>query len=802
MHLRKTLKRLFAGAVSSAMLLSMAPAMSASAASVCTINTGKTYQYIRGFGGIDLPEWQGYSLSDAELARAFGNGDGQLGLTVLRVYVNPNSSAWGNCLKTAQYASKNGATVFATPWEPPSNLCESGGSNGKLHLKSSNYGAYAKHLNDFGNYMKNNGVNLYSISVQNEPDYAKEWTYWSPEETTTFLANYGDQITSTRVMSPETFQYGAWSTAGRNYYNNILNNSKALANTDVFGTHFYGTPRNKMDFPALENSGKEIWMTEVYVPNSNANSANNWPEALDVAENIHNGLVVGNMSVYTWWYIKRSYSLLEQSGSNGAITKRGYMMAQYSKYVRPGDFRIDCTESPDSNLLISAYKHSDTQIEVVAVNKGTSDISQQFSVGNRTITNVDRYRTTSSENLAKTASLDHDTSSYWANLPAKSVSTFVIKLTSDGSSMPQNPDPGNTDPINPDSNGYYYHDTFENGTDDWEARGGTELVMSGRHPYKGTNALLVQNREKAWQGVQKVLDTNTFKAGQKYSFSVAVDYEDGQDEQAFYLSLQYTDSSGETKYAHIADGKTYPGQYLHLANTSYQIPSGATNPILYVETPEGTDNFYIDEAIVAKDGTKIDGPSTPTPPTPEVKTTTVFYSPADNAVNLSWNAVSGADAYAVYVREYGNWTKKTETTSTSYTLGGLTAGTSYEVAVDVKYNGTWGNDYSNAITVTPNKAQTSSGTAPAITAIDYNSQYHQIRFTWAPVSGAQNYGIAVYLAGKWRIQTQSIAANVTTFTTPKNLTPGKSYQVAIAAKVNGTWGVAEAIKNAVTVTVQ
>ena len=135
--------------------------------------------------------------------------------------------------------------------------------------------------------------------------------------------------------------------------------------------------------------------TEVYVPNSNANSANNWPEALDVAENIHNGLVVGNMSVYTWWYIKRSYSLIEQSGSNGGITKRGYMMAQYSKYVRPGDFRIDCTETPDSNLLISAYKHSDTQIEIVAINKGSSDLQQQFDVGSRTITSIDRYRSSS-----------------------------------------------------------------------------------------------------------------------------------------------------------------------------------------------------------------------------------------------------------------------------------------------------------------------------------------------------------------------------------------------------------------------
>lgn len=32
-------------------------------------------------------------------------------------------------------------------------------------------------------------------------------------------------------------------------------------------------------------------MTEVYVPNSDSNSADRWPEALEVAHNMHNALV-------------------------------------------------------------------------------------------------------------------------------------------------------------------------------------------------------------------------------------------------------------------------------------------------------------------------------------------------------------------------------------------------------------------------------------------------------------------------------------------------------------------------------
>ncbi|MCQ2459392.1 MAG: carbohydrate binding domain-containing protein, partial [Ruminococcus sp.] len=584
---------------------------------------------IRGFGGIDLPEWQGYSLSDSELKYAFGNGPGELGLTVLRVFVNPDKNQWNKTLKTAQYATKAGATLFATPWEPPSNLAENGSGGargGKKHLPKSNYGAYAQHLNDFAAYMEKNGAPLYSVSVQNEPDYASEWTAWSTDETTDFIANYGDKITNTKLMSPESFQYGAWND-GKDYYSKILKNSKAMANCDVFGTHFYGTPRERMDFPDLENCGKEIWMTEVYVPGSDYQNANIWvgkdlqnkndASAIKVAENIHNGLVVGNMSVYTWWYIKRYYSLIgeERSGimsssEAGKPTKRGYAMAQYSKWVRPGYRRTAATEQPNSGVLVSAYKGDNNKVVIVAINQG-SDVTQEFSVSGQTLKNVDRYRTTSSENLAETKGMETNGGNFFAQLPSNSVSTFVCTIAGDHGVDGSGADvaPGTT-PIEPDSNGYYFHDTFENGVDDWEARGGSvEIKQSGRQPYAGTEALVVTNRESSWQGVQKSLPSNTFKSGESYSFSVISTFLDSDiDSQKLSLSLQYKDASGETAYAHIADVTAYKGEYVQLANPSYKLPDGS-DFILYVETAEGTDNFYIDEAIVAKDGTKIDGPT-------------------------------------------------------------------------------------------------------------------------------------------------------------------------------------------------
>ena len=576
------------------------PQKETKAADVVVIDTTTEYQTIRGFGGINHPEWTGQDMTDSQRQTAFGNGTDELGLTILRVFVNPDKNQWNKAVPTAKYASERGVTVFASPWEPPSNLAESGGSNGKFHIPKSNYGAYAQHLNDFGTYMKNNGVDLYSISVQNEPDYASEWTYWSTDETVDFIANYGDKITSTRLMSPESFQYAplnaSWvKDGGKKFYQKIMANSKAFANCDVFGTHMYGTTRDWMDYPELENCGKEIWMTEVYVPNSDADSANRWPEALQVSENIHNALVIGNMSVYTWWYIRRSYGLMDE---NGAITKRGYNMAQYSKFVRPGDIRIEATEQPAKDVFVSAYKNDDNQVTIVAVNKSTEGYAQLFSIGSgENIVNVDRYRTSVNENIALTKNLEYTGGSFYAQLPAESVSTFVVSLEGNGVT------PG----TEPDENGYFFHDTFEGDVFDWESRGSASVILSGRTAYEGSESLLVQERTAAWNGGMKKLNPKVFVPGNEFSFSADVMYFDGDAVNNFFMKLEYTGSDGETHYSSIAQAKAVKGEWVQLANTNYTIPTDASDMKLYIETDNGTNNFYVDEAIGALPGTVIKG---------------------------------------------------------------------------------------------------------------------------------------------------------------------------------------------------
>lgn len=429
LQFKKPIKALLAGVIMLSLMLGVFSVsekkVEAASASDAVINLSTKYQEIKGFGGMNHPSWAG-DLTAGQRETAFGNNTNQLGFSVLRIFIDSDSRNWYKEVPTAKAAIAKGAIVFATPWNPPSNLVETFNHNGDTkakRLRYDKYAEYAAHINNFVTFMKNNGVNLYAVSMANEPDYGHDWTWWTASEIVTFLKYYAGSI-NCRLIAPESFSYN------KNIMDPILNDSKAMANVDIVGTHLYGTPYSNFAWPLFQQkgAGKQLWMTEVYYPNSDQNSADRWPEALGVSEHIHNAMM-NNLQTYVWWYIRRSYSPMKEDGT---ISKRGYCMAQYSKFIRPGYKRVMATEKPNQGVYVSAYT-GDGKAVIVAVNKSGSGISQKFTVNGQNIGTVDRYRTASNENLAKTSNLALTDNGFWAYLPANSVSTFVCTLKTSSS---------------------------------------------------------------------------------------------------------------------------------------------------------------------------------------------------------------------------------------------------------------------------------------------------------------------------------------------------------------------------------
>ena len=361
-------------------------------ASTVNVDVTEEHQVIRGFGGMVHNQWQGGGgLSEADAKIAFGTGDGTIGLNTLRIPVYANSNDFNKEVQAAKYAKKYAGDdfiLYATPWTSPY-----AGAN--QHMASSNYQKYVDHLNSFNDYMKNQGVPLYAISISNEPDWCHEWACWSADEIYNFTKGYADKMrkNGVKVISTESFRYD------KNLYNKVLNDANALKNWDILGAHFYASDRrtgdNFFQYSLADQKKVERWMTEHYTESQG--SGNYWRtitntgdqanankrdtvNAMDVAYEIHRAMVVGNFNQYTWWYIRRCYGLImEKDFGNklqipqneiGKISKRGYVMSQFARFVRPGAVRVGATANPEKEVFASAYKSKDgDSVIVVLVNR-------------------------------------------------------------------------------------------------------------------------------------------------------------------------------------------------------------------------------------------------------------------------------------------------------------------------------------------------------------------------------------------------------------------------------------------------
>ncbi|MBR5721996.1 MAG: carbohydrate binding domain-containing protein [Oscillospiraceae bacterium] len=171
--------------------------------------------------------------------------------------------------------------------------------------------------------------------------------------------------------------------------------------------------------------------------------------------------------------------------------------------------------------------------------------------------------------------------------------------------------PGTTEPVTTtppqtttDPDGYIAHYTFENGDEDFTGRGGAS-VKTATEAYAGSKSLLCSGRTDGWNGAAHALPSGC-SAGGTYSFSAAVKYTSGSASDTFHFTLQY--SSGSTSYKKIATETVTKGDWVQLANANFEIPAGATDCTIYIETDSSTNDFYVDEIIIAKAGTTISGP--------------------------------------------------------------------------------------------------------------------------------------------------------------------------------------------------
>jgi glucuronoarabinoxylan endo-1,4-beta-xylanase len=143
-----------------------------------------------------------------------------------------------------------------------------------------------------------------------------------------------------------------------------------------------------------------------------------------------NSCMTSNMSAYVWWYIVRYYGPIGDGTAGfgqakGVVTKKGYVMSQFARFIRPGFYRINCDAVPQRNVYTSAYKDNNSKIVIVALNQSSSTVYQTFSIAGGKMTTITPYTTTAAKNCVQGNIINVVNGKFTVSLEALSITTFV-----------------------------------------------------------------------------------------------------------------------------------------------------------------------------------------------------------------------------------------------------------------------------------------------------------------------------------------------------------------------------------------
>lgn len=164
---------------------------------------------------------------------------------------------------------------------------------------------------------------------------------------------------------------------------------------------------------------------------------------------------------------------------------------------------------------------------------------------------------------------------------------------------------------------------------------------------------------------------------------------------------------------------------------------------------------------------------------------------SDKAAKLSWSKVAGVTGYLVYYsKDNSNFTKlKTinSQSTTSYTVGGLTAGKAYYFAL-ISYTDINGKITKSERTSSLKITATSSSSVPApsnLKVAEYSNS--AIKLTWTKASDVTGYYVYRSTDGKKYSKIKTLKASTTAYTNT-SLTAGKKYYYSIASYKNTSTG--------------
>lgn len=380
-----------------------------------TIDEGTSYQDMDGFGftltqgSAQLIKNMAAAQQNALLNELFSPSG--IGLSALRISIGASD------LSTHSYSYRDGASfslagpdlddlipiikkilviqpnikILATPWSAPRWMKTNGGwVGGSLNL--SNYGDYATYFLDYLNAMRNQGINIWGITPQNEPE--------NPHNEPSMLMTANEQLNFIQNHLGPRIRNAGYNTKIIGFDHNCDNTSYPITvangSSYVDGSAFHLYSGNISAMSTVRNAtNKNVYFTEQWTSstgnfggdlswhtqNITIGASRNWAKAI-FEWNLANNTNMGPRTPGGCTQCLGAITI-----SNSTTYSRNvayYIIAHLSKFVNPGALRI--SSNATSGFQNVAFKNPDGSKVLLVLNTSGSTGSFKVRWGTQSFT--------------------------------------------------------------------------------------------------------------------------------------------------------------------------------------------------------------------------------------------------------------------------------------------------------------------------------------------------------------------------------------------------------------------------------
>jgi glucosylceramidase len=384
----------------------------------------ETYQTIVGFGGAftEAAAYNFYKLGEEnknKILKAYFDKHEGNGYNLCRTHINSCDFSLGNYDYVEEYdvelksfniarekkyvipfikkamAFSNDIKLFASPWSPPAWMKTNGEMNNGGKLKEEFKDVWALYYAKYIKAMKEEGIDIWGITVQNEPEATQVWDScrYTAEEERDFVKYH---------LGPTLYKEGlkhiniiVWDHNRDLLYERakvILSDKEASKYVWGVGFHWYsGDQFENLKKTHEEFPDKKLLFTEGC--QEGGVKLGDW----NVGERYgHN--IIGDLNNYTVGWVDWNLLLDTQGGPNHVgnycdapiivdvekdeiyFQSSYYYIGHFSRFIKRGAKRIGFINPYDS-LEVTTFKNPDGTIVTVVMNKSDEDIDFRFKVG-------------------------------------------------------------------------------------------------------------------------------------------------------------------------------------------------------------------------------------------------------------------------------------------------------------------------------------------------------------------------------------------------------------------------------------